>query len=82
MSNSINLPFKQILPGRFLNLSQVVMFHVTPELDDSEKKQPTGRWLLIVEILKPGPPLIFAFDREHDAYSAIGYNRSQLAMFS
>lgn len=79
--NQVQLPFKEVLPGRYINLAHVVSFSVVAEA--MEDKKPSGRWLLIVETVNSRETyMTFIYDREQDAYRAIGINRSQIAMFS
>lgn len=78
----VNLPFKEILPGKYLNLDKVVLFEVVRNeaIPDGDK----GSWILSIQTMgsEPDERIMLPFSREVDAFRAMGINRSNLAMFS
>ena len=80
--SQVNLPFKEILPGKYLNLDKVVLFEVVQNhgvVDGAE-----GSWILSIQTMgsQPDERIMLPFKREVDAFRAMGINRSNLAMFS
>lgn len=79
----MTLPFREVQPGLFINLSLVTTYSIIPErkgrftVGEEPEWELTGKWRLIVFCSGHEKPIVdLLFDREISAYQAMGVSKT------